>query len=386
MLEMGKPFEAALKEVDGTAETLEYHAKNAKQLLAGERLKQNGVEMRIDFAPSGVWGVITPWNYPFSIPFDAIAPCLLLGNTLVLKPAESTTLTGLELKKVLARAGLPKGVISTIVGGEKTGRVLVKSDVNGIFFVGSTAAGKNIFLNSAPHLHKLVLELGGSDPAIVCGDVDANSAAAGVVRTRFNNCGQVCCAAKRVFVDERIAKKFVSMVVEKTRSLKVGSGLTPKVDVGPLSSKAQLKLVETQVADAVKKGARVLVGGRRLKGKGFFFKPTVLVGVKKNMRVMREEVFGPVMPIASFKKLDDAIKEANNTSYGLGAYIWTSNKKKALEIAERLEAGTVWTNGWMWADSCPWGGTKQSGFGRTGGRYGVESFSNIKTVYLRQVK
>jgi len=336
---------------------------------------------RITFEPRGVEGLITPWNYPYSTSLQKIIPALLTGNTVVFKPSELSTFCGLKIDKLFKKINLPKNVFNTITGGPQTGKYLVQSGVNMISFTGSTAAGKDIAQNAGQDLKKVVLELGGSDPFIVFEDADLDEAVAGAVAGRFENCGQICIAAKRIFVHQKIYSQFLEKFTEKAQALRVGNPLDSQTQMGPLVSKGQLRVLEIQVKDAISKGAQLLCGGKKLSGKGYFYAPTVLTGLTDDMLVAREETFGPVACIFSFENTEEALNLANNTNYGLGASVWTKDKKKIKFITENIASGMISVNSWGTHDlECPFGGVKESGLGRELSEYGVREFCNIKTI------
>jgi acyl-CoA reductase-like NAD-dependent aldehyde dehydrogenase len=389
-MEMGRPLVESEIEVIETSDMIKYFANEGKTYLEGDaipinpELFPNKISFTM-FEPIGVVGIIKPWNYPLELPFWAIAPAILTGNTVVFKPSELTPFVGIEIGKICQDAGVPDGVINVVTGDGVTGEYLVLSDVNMISFTGSVETGKKIMKNSAEKLHRISLELGGSDPFIVFKDADLEEAINGAVWGRFTNCGQVCVAAKRVFVDEDIADKFVKGFVTKTKNLVVGNGLDPATDIGPIVSLEQRKKVEEQVKDAVEKGARVECGGKisSSDSKGFYYEPTVLTRVTNEMRVMTEEVFGPVAIISTFSDIGEAIANANRTIYGLGASIWTNSLDVALRTSQELECGMVWINEINVAYAqCPWGGIKHSGIGKELSKHGIREFVNIKHINI----
>ncbi|MCX6801966.1 MAG: aldehyde dehydrogenase family protein [Candidatus Diapherotrites archaeon] len=385
-LEMGKPYWDAEREVESVLESIEFHCSNDPKYLKPITLDKTKTETSLQlFEPIGVVAVITPWNFPFSIPFDAIPPALIVGDAIVFKTSELTTFTGIEISKVfreLERKGLPKNVFNFVVGGKATGKFLVKQDVDMISFVGSRRAGIEIMRDSSKKLHRLILELGGKDPAIVCRDAGLEKASKGIVYGAYRNCGQVCCAVERVYVEAPVYEEFATLVLEKAKEMKVGS--SKEADIGPLAAGFQRRHVQVQIDDAVKKGAKVLLGGKAIPGKGFWFEPTVLVNVNHKMNVMKEETFGPVIPIMKVKNIEEALRLANDSVYGLTASIWTENRAFAKKLARRLVAGTVTINrrGGL-KEGCPWGGAKQSGIGRQSGRDSVRSYTEIKHLWVK---
>jgi acyl-CoA reductase-like NAD-dependent aldehyde dehydrogenase len=388
--EMGRPvFESAI-EVNETCDMIRYFANEGKAYLEGEAIPINHVLFPNKFSftkfePIGVVGIIKPWNYPLELPFWAVAPALLAGNTVVLKPSELTPFVGVEIGRICQASGVPDGVVNVVTGDGSTGVHLVDADVDMVAFTGSAETGKKIMERSGKGLHRLSLELGGSDPALVFDDADLEEAIDGTVWGRFANCGQVCTASKRIFVQNGIADQFIGEFTKKVKSLELGDGLKPQTDMGPLVSSIQRDKIEEQVKDAVEKGARVEYGGKRPSKHptGYFYEPTVLTGVNQKMRVMKEEVFGPVAPISLFRDAEDAIAVANSTRFGLGASVWTKNLDKALEVTASIDAGMVWVNDVNVAYAqCPWGGVKDSGMGRELSKYGIHEFANIKHVNL----
>ena len=375
--EMGKPITQAREETAKIPEMIRWFLLNTKKYIKDESCGP----ARIKFEPRGVAGLITPWNYPYSTSLQKIIPALLTGNTVVFKPSELSTFCGLKIDKLFKKINLPKNVFNTITGGPQTGKYLVQSGVNMISFTGSTAAGKDIAQNAGQDLKKVVLELGGSDPFIVFEDADLDEAVAGAVAGRFENCGQICIAAKRIFVHQKIYSQFLEKFTEKAQALRVGNPLDSQTQMGPLVSKGQLRVLEIQVKDAISRGAQLLCGGKKLPGKGYFYAPTVLTGLTDDMLVAREETFGPVACIFSFENTEEALNLANNTNYGLGASVWTKDKKKIKFITENIASGMISVNSWGTHDlECPFGGVKESGLGRELSEYGVREFCNIKTI------
>jgi succinate-semialdehyde dehydrogenase/glutarate-semialdehyde dehydrogenase len=386
--ETGKPeFEALSTEVFMVSDLMSHFAMNAENALRDERFTlavfRNKRSM-ITYEPLGVVGVISPWNFPFSIPVGEIVMALMAGNTVVLKPSEFTPLVGDAIKRLFASAGFPEGVFEVVQGDGSTGAALVESAVDKIFFTGSVRTGKRIAEAAAKRLLPVVLELGGKDPMIVCEDAPFERTVKGAVWGAFMNCGQVCASVERLYVAEAIAERFISSVVEEVKRLRVGPPEGCSTDVGPLTNENQLNIVSEHVADAVARGARVLTGGRRREDLGgYFFEPTVLVDVDGSMKVMNEETFGPVLPIKVVKDEEEAIREANSTRYGLLASVWTSDNERGRRIARRIEAGTVIINDAVYthgAAQTPWFGVKESGLGVTHGQAGLFEFVRMKHV------
>jgi len=381
--EIGKPIIESQGEVDEISGLIEWFLKETKNIIKDENIKLDvdNVSAKVKFEPIGVVGLITPWNFPISTPIWKIIPALLTGNTVVFKPSELSTFCGLKIGELLKEAGLIEGVFNVVTGDGITGQHLISSKVNMISFTGSSTAGKNIASRAGKDLKKTVLELGGSDPFIVFEDAILEQAINAALFGRFLNCGQVCTAAKRIFVDRKICSSFIEKFVHKVKVLKIGNPLERKTEIGPIVSKIQLENLEIQVNDAINKGAKLLCGGKRIEGKGYFYEPTVLTDIVDEMLVVKEEVFGPVASIFSFDSMEEAIKMANNTKYGLGASIWTKDSKKAEKVANSIESGMVWINDFGTPyPQCPQGGIKESGIGRELSKYEVLEFCNMKTI------
>src|SRR6185295_641942 len=387
--ETGKPaFEALTAEVFPACDLMSHFAAHARRILRDERFTlavfRNKRSM-ISYEPLGVVGIISPWNFPFSIPMGGIVMALIAGNAVVFKPSEYTPLVGDAIKRFVASAGFPEGVFEVTQGDASTGAALVESAVDKIFFTGSVRTGRKIAESAARRLLPVVLELGGKDPMIVCEDAPFERTVKGAVWGAFMNCGQVCASVERLYVTEPVAEKFINAVVDEVKKLRVGPPAQDcSTDIGPLTNENQLNIVSDQVTDAIAKGARVLAGGRRREDLGgYFFEPTVLVGVDNSMKVMTEETFGPVLPIKVVKDEDEAIREANNSRYGLLASVWTSDNEKGRRMARRIEAGTVIINDAIYthgAAQTPWFGVKESGLGVTHGQAGLFEFVRMKHV------
>jgi succinate-semialdehyde dehydrogenase/glutarate-semialdehyde dehydrogenase len=370
-------------------ETLKHLAHHAEDVLRDEELPGEVLLLahkrcRLVYEPYGVVLLITPWNYPFSISLTGAAAALAAGNTVVLKPAPATTLIGLELGALAAEAGLPAGVLNVVATDDVVAQRLVEDPrVSKIVFTGSVATGKKIMASAAKNLTPVVLELGGKDPAIVLKDADLERAAAGIVWGAFVNAGQTCASVERVYVEQEVASALVERIVAETKKLRLGDPRAPETDVGPLTLERQRQLVEDHVKDALARGATALTGGARPEGEGYFYPPTVLTGVDHQMRVMREETFGPVLPIMAVKDADEAVRLANDSEYGLTASVWTTDPEKALELQGRLQAGVVTINDCVYSygePTAPWGGYKQSGIGRTHGTAGLREMVQVKYV------
>jgi acyl-CoA reductase-like NAD-dependent aldehyde dehydrogenase len=335
--------------------------------------------------PIGVCGAILPWNFPVSLMANKIGPALVTGNTMVVKPAPTTPLTDLQIVRILIEAGLPPGVLNVVPGpAEVVGESLLRDPrVRKIAFTGSTKTGKHVMETAATNVKRVTLELGGSDPMIVCDDANIDEAVSGASVGRFFNCGQACIAVKRLYVFDSVFDRFITALVAKVEKLRIGNGLEQGITTGPMHTEARRAEVEAQVDDAVKRGARVLTGNTRPYEQGYFYSPAVLVDVDEQSRMVKEEVFGPALPVMRVKDLDDAIQKSNDTIYGLGSSIWTRDLEKANEAARRLEAGYTWVNSIPdLYDELPFGGVKQSGLGKEHGVEALDYYQETKSVVV----
>ncbi len=389
--EQGKPFLEAKNEIEGFANVLEYYCGLAGSLRGDfVPIPHNGYGATVK-SPMGVCAAIIPWNMPALIMAWKISPALISGNTLVLKPASNTPLTNLTLSSILSEAGLPAGVLNVVTGpGEIVGESLVESPkVKKISFTGEARTGKRVAELAVRGMKRVTLELGGSDPMLVCDDADLESAVTGALKGRFYNCGQTCTAVKRLYVFESIAEEFIKKLEAGVRKLRVGNGGHENIDMGPLNNLRQLEYVKGLVAEIEEKEeGRIITGGKvsanSACSKGYFFEPTLVVDVPRESRLLKEEVFGPVLPIVRVKDLDEAIGEANNSSYGLGASIWTKNIDRILLGCEQLNAGIIWVNQHLKvAPEVPFGGTKESGIGRENGPESLSEYLDLKTIMLK---
>jgi len=379
--EMGKPIKESLAEVEKCAWVMEFYGDNGEAFLNYEVINTDARKSFITFEPIGIIGSIMPWNFPYWQALRFAAPSLMAGNTIILKPASATMQCGIEMENVFRKAGFPEGVFQTIVGDSKMAEKLIDADINAVTFTGSNTVGAKVAQKATSQIKKCVLELGGSDPFIVCSDADVEKAATGAVKGRFINCGQSCIASKRFFVTKNLAKEFIEQFVQKVEKLTVGDPMSEDTDIGPLVNASGFDRMEELVKDAVDKGGQILTGGKRLGSKGYFYAPTVIDRVTTRMKVAQEEVFGPVAPVTVVDDDMEGIKLANQSQFGLGASIWTKNLEKAEKLSRLVESGIVTVNNVVISDPrIPFGGVKQSGFGRELSRYGMLEFVNIKSV------
>jgi succinate-semialdehyde dehydrogenase/glutarate-semialdehyde dehydrogenase len=393
--ETGKPVaEAISMEIVPTLDAMHYFAHAAEDLLRPQKIDigQYGLMGRsssIVFRPLGVIGIISPWNFPLATPADEVVMALMAGNAVVLKPSELTPLIALKLGDIFTQAGLPPGLLNIATGDGSTGRALVDARVDKIMFTGSVTTGKRVAEAAAKYLTPVVLELGGKDPMVVLEDADLANAARAAVWGAFANSGQACASVERCYVQESIAPQFIEQVLAETRSLKQGLGIDTDIDVGAMSNENQLQIVADHVNDAKQRGAKVLAGGQRGSNRaGLFYEPTVLTNVDHDMTIMRDETFGPVLPVMTFKTEDEAINLANDSIYGLTASVWTKNISKGRRIAERIEAGTVMVNEVVYTHGIaqtPWGGIKDSGYGRTHGRMGLLELVHPQHIHVNRI-
>jgi succinate-semialdehyde dehydrogenase/glutarate-semialdehyde dehydrogenase/succinyl-CoA reductase len=381
---MGKAIKEARAEIDKCVWAIEYFADNGKNFIHDESFNTDARKSIIKFEALGVIASIMPWNFPYWQALRFAAPSLIAGNTIVLKPASATMQCGIEIEKTFDKAGLSEGIFKTVIGDSSVAEILVDSDVNAVTFTGSVPVGAKVAQRATSQLKKTVLELGGSDPFIVCADADIEKASTGAVKGRFINCGQSCIASKRFIVVKNIANEFIEKFIQKTEKLKVGDPSSDDTDLGPLVNAKALKTIESQVNDSIKEGAEVLTGGeQKVVSKGYFYKPTILGNITPNMRIVNEEVFGPVAPILIAENENEAIKLANDSEFGLGASIWTQDLENAEVLSSIIKSGIVSVNNVVVSDPrVPFGGIKKSGFGRELSRYGMLEFVNIKSIRL----
>jgi len=395
-LETGKPAaEAIAMEMAPGLDVMQYFARKTMTLLRPRRIPVGlywtmGRSSYEIYKPLGVIGIISPWNFPFATPLDEVVMALMAGNAVVLKPSELTPLTALKINEVLSRAGLPQNVFQVVTGDGSTGAALVASGVDKIMFTGSVATGRRVAEAAAKYLIPVVLELGGKDAMIVLDDANIVNAARGALWGAFANCGQSCASVERCYVHESIAEQFIAEVVKETKRLRQSTNGDKVVDLGPMSTERQLSIVERHVNQAINNGAVALTGGERLRDvAGPFYPPTVLTNVTHEMDVMREETFGPVLPIMTFRTDEEAVRLANDSDFGLTASVWTNNIGRGQQLARQIEAGTVTINDVLYTHAIaqtPWGGVKQSGLGRTHGQAGLLELVRPQHVHVNRLQ
>ncbi|MGH6815423.1 MAG: NAD-dependent succinate-semialdehyde dehydrogenase [Hyphomicrobiaceae bacterium] len=384
--EQGKPLAEAKGEVVYAASFVEFFAEEAKR-ITGETIPAHKTDARIVCIrqPVGVVAAITPWNFPAAMITRKVAPALAVGCTVVCKPASQTPLTALALAELGRQAGIPKGVFNVItgkagvIGAELTANPVVRM----LTFTGSTEIGRVLMAQCAPTIKKLGLELGGNAPFIVFDDADLDKAVVGALASKYRNAGQTCVCANRIYVQDGVYDRFADKLTAEVKKMKVGPGTETGVTIGPLINAAAVEKVEDHIADALGKGAKLVVGGKRHELGGNFFEPSVLTNVTRDMKVAREETFGPVAPLFRFKTEEEAIKLANDTEFGLAAYFYTRDAGRVWRVGEALEYGIVGINeGIISTEAAPFGGVKQSGLGREGSHHGVEEFLELKYMLM----
>jgi len=376
-------------DIFAACDALHYYAKRTSKILRTEKKPMHGVmslskQLRIVYRPVGVVGVISPWNGPFILSIVPTIQALMAGNAVVLKPSSVTPFSGKLVGDLFKAAGLPDGVMSVLLGDSETGQALLESGVDKISFTGSVEVGRHVAMECAKRLIPCTLELGGKDPMIVCADANLDNAAGGAIAGCLINTGHYCCGTERVYVVEAVADKFIQKVVERTSRLR--QGVDGEFDVGAIFWPQQMEIIEKHVTDAVAKGAKVLVGGQRNPNlKGLYYEPTVITNVTHDMLIMREETFGPVIPIMRVRDEEEAIRMANDSDYGLGANVWTKNKRRGFEIAQRIESGSVNVNDFTityGVTEAPFGGRKNSGIGRVNGEIGLKGYCHIQPILI----
>jgi len=384
-LEMGKTIRESLMEVEKCATVCNFFAEQSENILKKEIIKTDAKESYVRFDPIGIIFAIMPWNFPFWQVFRAAAPVLMVGNTMLLKHASNVPQSSQLIEKIFFEAGFPRGVFQNLLIDASMSRVVINhKSVRAVTLTGSEQAGSVVASLAGEVIKKTILELGGSDPFIVLDDADIKKAAMMATSSRLIVTGQSCIAAKRFIVNQKVADEFLIEFKKLFEEKKVGDPLSPQTDIGPLSSKQILKTIEKQVDDSVKIGAKIITGGKKLPGKGYFYLPTILINVTNKMPVYHEETFGPVAVVFIVKDDSEAIKIASDTKYGLGASVWTKNKKRSERFIEELESGSVFVNSIVKSDPrLPFGGVKKSGYGRELSSYGIKEFVNIKTIWVQ---
>jgi acyl-CoA reductase-like NAD-dependent aldehyde dehydrogenase len=385
--EVGKPLQQSRNEINGARARTLWLTEHAEKYLADEVMtRSDGLEEKISYEPHGVVCNISAWNYPYLVGINVFVPALLAGNSVMYKPSEYATLTGLEIEMLLKRAGVPPDVFHLAIGGRSTGEILLELPFDGYYFTGSYRTGKYIYEKVAAKMVPCQCELGGKDPLYVADDVpDVSAVAAATADGAFYNNGQSCCAVERIYVHEKIYDAYVDAFKEEVGSWKTGLPTDQGVYFGPLTRKDQIAVLESQVSDALGKGATVVLGGNRINHKGYYFEPTVITGVNHNMQVMRDESFGPVIGIMKVKTDEEAIALMKDTEYGLTASVYSSDQVRAEKVLREMDTGTGY---WNCCDrvsaAVPWSGRKHSGFGSTLSHLGLRAFAKPKAYHLRR--
>ncbi len=384
-LEMGKPLNQSEAEIEKCAWVCEYYASNAEAFLQKEEIKSDASKSYVRYDPLGVVLAVMPWNFPYWQVFRFAAPALMAGNACLLKHSPNTTACALSMQRIFEEAGFPKYLFNTIIADiPQIEPIVANKKVAAVTLTGSTRAGKSLAALAGKYLKKTVLELGGSDPYLILGDADLNLAAETCVTGRLINSGQSCIAAKRFIVISSVKKEFVDNVKQLMEAKSVGDPTAEETDIGPIARKDLMELLADQVAKSVKKGAKIVLGGKKDQGQGFYYSPTILTDVKPGMPAYDDELFGPVASIIEVNDEEEAIKVANDTIYGLGSAVFTRDLVKAEIIASKLQAGSTFINAFVKSDPrLPFGGIKESGYGRELSFIGIKEFVNVKTVYIK---
>jgi acyl-CoA reductase-like NAD-dependent aldehyde dehydrogenase len=377
--EQGKPIGQSIAEVDRGAAQSE--GMVAIQIPVETLIDDDDKHIELRYRPLGVVGIITPWNAPVNLALGPLVSALYTGNTVVLKPSPYTPLTTLRLGEILNDI-FPAGVVNVLAGGDELGQAMTEhADIDKISFTGSVATGKKVLASAAGTLKRVTLELGGNDPAIVLDDADPKAIAKKLFFASFVNSGQVCMAIKRIYAHESVYDALCEALVEEARNAKLGSGLEPDTQLGPIQNKMQFDKVVDILEDTKKSGAKILVGGEVPDGPGYFFPPTLVVDIDESSRLVVEEQFGPIVPVLKYSDIEDAIARANNTRYGLSGSVWTSDTKRGEEIAARLEVGTAWVNQHRATSAfVPFGGAKESGYGRQYSILGLKAYMEPEVI------
>ena len=383
--EMGKPVSQASNELDALSGRIDFFLGAVDAVSADEAVfHDGGIQELIRHEPLGVVANVSAWNYPWFVGSNVYVPALLTGNTVVYKPSELATLSGQAMDRLLHEAGIPDDAFVTVIGGREAGAALVDAPIDGFFFTGSYATGRAIAERLGPRLLRMGFELGGKDPAYVTRDVDLQKAAESLADGAMYNAGQSCCAVERIYVEKGALEPFVEAFLATVAGFKLGDPEDSSTYIGPLARAPQLELLSRQIADAVQRGARVLTGGQRVGRKGNYFQPTVIASADNSMRVMRDESFGPIIGIAAVDDDDDALRQMNDTEYGLTAGVYTRDRARAEALLSRVDSGSVY---WNCCDRVsprlPWTGRRHSGLGSTLSTHGIRSFLQPKAWHLR---
>jgi len=388
-MDNGKPYREAEADVEDAAACFRYYAGLITKPDGQTYSVPAPMQAMVIKEPIGVCGLIVPWNYPLLMSVWKIAPALAAGNTIVFKPSEVTPVTSTKLFEILESVGLPKGVANLVMGaGDTVGNTLIQDKrVDKISFTGGTVTGKHIMRQAAENVTKVSLELGGKSPNVIFADADFETAVDYALFGIFAGSGQICAAGSRILVEESIAEKFIERFAERAQKIKVGNGMNQEIEMGPLVSEEHMKKVLKYIGIGKQEGARLVCGGNRITSsgleKGFFVEPTVFSNVTSNMKIVQDEIFGPVVVIQTFKDEKEAIKLANDTEYGLAGSVFTNDGAKALRVIKKLRAGITWVNTYHFTfNEAPWGGYKQSGIGRGLGTFGLEEFQEVKQINI----
>jgi acyl-CoA reductase-like NAD-dependent aldehyde dehydrogenase len=385
--EVGKPITQAVNEIKGARHRINYFIKNSEKYLADEIVySDEKINEQISYEPLGVICNISAWNYPYLVGVNVFIPALIAGNSVIYKPSEYATLTGLEIEQLLYKAGVPNDVFICVTGEKKTGEALLNLPFNGYFFTGSYKTGKYIYEKVSEKMVPCQLELGGKDPVYISADnKNIETVAAATADGAFYNNGQSCCAVERIYVNSKVYDRYITAFVNEVKSFSIGNPMEKGTYIGPLTRKEQIGFLEYQIEDAIKKGAKILCGGKKIKGNGYYFEPTVLINVNHKMNLMKEESFGPVIGIQKVKNDEEAIALMQDTEYGLTASVYSDNETKAKKILRSINAGTGY---WNCCDRVspylPWSGRKNSGMGATLSHIGIRAFTKPKAFHLRK--
>lgn len=385
--ETGKPLQQSLNEIQGTQNRIDHLSQNAQQWLAPEVLVEEGTTLEsIKYEPLGVIANISAWNFPYNVGYNVFLYALVAGNSVLYKPSEYAALTGKQFEYYLHQSGVPKDVFQCVIGDGRLGQQILELKVDGYFFTGSHKTGLHIYQTVASKMVPVQLELGGKDPLYVADDVvDVKQAAINAAEGAFYNNGQSCCAVERIYVAEGIYDEFVKAFTEEVKSYKIGAPTELSTFIGPLTRGEQLKVLKDQVADAIAKGAHLLAGGKAIKGKGYYFEPTVLANCNHDMKVMIDESFGPIIGLQKVSSDQEVIKLMLDTEYGLTSAVFSGNEERAMKILDAMNTGTVY---WNCCDrvspNLPWSGRKNSGIGSTLSSQGIRAFVQPKAYHLRK--